>query len=413
VTAVASNENGSAMQQWLWQVQDVPLVAFVPPSDTVTATVSRNWTFVNVTVSAAAAISSCWLEWGGANESMTLVGSGGQVSCHRNKTANNGAYSYRVYANNSQNTFNISELRSVIISAQAADTTPPAITPTVAAEVVNGTDASIVAAAADSSGVAGIWAVIRRPDGSGATINLTNASAALFAVTMTGDYNVTIYASDAAGNVGSASVSFASVICITGNTRRCGNILSDAGACEFGTETCTNNAWGPCAGVVGPAAESCNGLDDNCDGQTDEGSDCCTTGQSRQCGTAIGACEFGTSTCVNSVWSACQGGIDPLPNEVCNDGLDNNCNGQVDENCDAIGLACANKIQDGNEEGVDCGGSCPTACAGPIPLVGFFLIMGGVAVLVVIIVLVSHYKSRGKELTWEELKKKWTSAGKI
>jgi hypothetical protein len=52
----------------------------------------------------------------------------------------------------------------------------------------------------------------------------------------------------------------------------------DRGICDPGerertcnSSNCTWNAWGSCTGVVGPASsESCNGLDDDCDGNTDE-----------------------------------------------------------------------------------------------------------------------------------------------
>ena len=49
------------------------------------------------------------------------------------------------------------------------------------------------------------------------------------------------------------------------------------GACHSGAQICTGGAWGPCVGEVLPAdTELCNGIDDNCNGMTDEGclSDC-------------------------------------------------------------------------------------------------------------------------------------------
>jgi hypothetical protein len=44
------------------------------------------------------------------------------------------------------------------------------------------------------------------------------------------------------------------------------------GACHAGLRTCTGGTWGDCVGEVLPAAvELCNGIDDNCNGMTDEG----------------------------------------------------------------------------------------------------------------------------------------------
>ena len=418
ITAIVSNANGTDSQEWEWRVAPSIIISFVSPTDAHLATVTRGWTFVNASVTAASSITSCLLEWAAYGSgsysfsNMSLSGTANSAVCSFNKTAADGRYVYFVDAFSLDGGFNSSSQRNITLNASGADTSQPSINADVAPEVLNGTDALIFINASDPSGIAGIWAFIQRPDSGNTTINLTNGTQNAYYSDAVGTYTVTIYALDAGGIIGTTTLTFNSVLCITGSARQCGNILSDTGACEFGTQTCANNAWSACTGVIGPANEACNGADDDCDGQVDEGGDCCVTGQTRQCGTDMGACEFGTSTCVNMIWeAACTGGVGPAT-ELCGDAIDNNCNGQVDEDCESPELTCSNNVQDATEDGIDCGGICPAQC-NPPSLFGFILIVAGVAVLVVIVLLVAHFKSHGKELTWEEVKKKWTPAGKI
>jgi hypothetical protein len=122
--------------------------------------------------------------------------------------------------------------------------------------------------------------------------------------------------------------------CTTGESRPCG---TDEGACEPGTQTCQAGAWGDCLGGVLPRPEECNGMDDNCDGNTDEGC-ACAQGDSRYCGSSEGTCEPGTQTCQAGAWGECQGGVLPKTEE-CN-GLDDDCDAETDEGCplDAVGI---------------------------------------------------------------------------
>jgi hypothetical protein len=135
--------------------------------------------------------------------------------------------------------------------------------------------------------------------------------------------------------------------CAHGTTRRCG--VSNVGACTFANQTCVNGAWTPCNAVL-PRAEVCDaaGVDENCNGQSNEGCEC-VNGQARQCGIAVGECAKGLSTqnCVNGRWTECVGFRQPQP-EVCDANfLDENCNGQSNEGCNCVDgttIACGSNV---------------------------------------------------------------------
>ncbi len=135
--------------------------------------------------------------------------------------------------------------------------------------------------------------------------------------------------------------------CIPGETRDCytGREGTDGiGACRLGTQTCgASRTWNAgCVGERTPAAmETCgNAVDDDCNGDTDEGCGECMPGATRMCysGAAatmgVGTCRGGTQTCdAMRRWSAaCEGEVIPAM-EVCGNGGDENCNGMSDEMC--------------------------------------------------------------------------------
>src|SRR5947208_9649917 len=107
----------------------------------------------------------------------------------------------------------------------------------------------------------------------------------------------------------------------TGENVGCG---VNVGVCKAGLARCPAGAF-VCVGKIDPGVETCNGLDDNCDGVIDNN----TPGEGVACGSAVGTCKTGTQHCQNATF-VCQGSVAPVP-ETCN-GLDDDCHGTADNN---------------------------------------------------------------------------------
>jgi len=116
-----------------------------------------------------------------------------------------------------------------------------------------------------------------------------------------------------------------------------------------------------------PAQETCNGFDDDLDGEVDEGCSC-SAGATQPCFPGAktkvqGICKQGTQTCVGQgefgSWGACQGAVTKQA-EVCGDSVDQDCDG-ADEPCEGAQETDCNNQQDDDGDGlIDCGDpDCP------------------------------------------------------
>ncbi|PIE16239.1 MAG: hypothetical protein CSA66_07610 [Proteobacteria bacterium] len=148
-----------------------------------------------------------------------------------------------------------------------------------------------------------------------------------------------------------------------GGTRTCSTTNAE-GTC-YGVETCDPTAgWSACSAPT-PAAETCNGQDDNCNGQADEG----VTHDPTTCDntvSGVGTCT-GTYVCTGAGGWQCPVATPAV--EVCNF-ADDDCDGAVDEtfknaggqyvdddNCGSCGVSCSGAIANGVAFCNDAGGA--------------------------------------------------------
>ncbi len=141
-----------------------------------------------------------------------------------------------------------------------------------------------------------------------------------------------------------------------------GNGAPFDGICQPGFRSCpvvaegTPNDFGACQGEIGPAEESCDLIDNDCDSGIDEntgGADCSS------------ACGVGTTQCVAGILE-CDSELIPLDDELCNN-IDDDCDGVIDENvpdpvpntCDEGGTLCLPGVLQCIGGGFVCTGGVP------------------------------------------------------
>ena len=120
------------------------------------------------------------------------------------------------------------------------------------------------------------------------------------------------------------------------------------GDCQAGTQACNaqGTAYGPCVGEVVPQLETCAlPGDEDCDGQVNEsGASCaCVPFSTASCYSGpmntlnVGICKAGTQTCnvQGTAYGPCMGDVVPQA-ENCGTSGDDDCDGVVNDGCNAI-----------------------------------------------------------------------------
>lgn len=130
--------------------------------------------------------------------------------------------------------------------------------------------------------------------------------------------------------------------CNDGETRECYTGQKDTngtGPCHGGTQKCTAaGTWGTCEGQTIPVGEVCgNGVDDNCNGAVDETDD--------RDGDGYGACE----DCCDSTECGSPANVNPGAFDAPGNNVDDDCDGMVDNTtllCDQGLMSNSNNAKD-------------------------------------------------------------------
>lgn len=178
--------------------------------------------------------------------------------------------------------------------------------------------------------------------------------------------------------------------CQPGDIRQCNQHpgFDGVGLCRAGNQTCelsdngAQSDWGPCSGDVAPkASDSCvEGDNSDCVGSAN--TNCtCLSGRMETCGVrygSMGICASVSLTCqANGTWPGNASCMAAAKQEICNNNLDENCDGTVNDAascpCNAVPSPCAHgtcNTGSGSAYTCDCTGTGyeGTLCDKPIAL---------------------------------------------
>ena len=131
-----------------------------------------------------------------------------------------------------------------------------------------------------------------------------------------------------------------------------GNKTCGEGACEHSVPLCVDGQEQPCDPFEGAGEESCNGIDDDCNGSSDEGF-------ADTDGDGVADCvsddDDGDGSPDEVDCEPLDAAVHPGAEELCN-GVDDNCNGENDEGLPGVGDGCEEGLGECAAEGtLSCG----------------------------------------------------------